>query len=136
MNRVSDVSTCSTKQESVASTKRISDDDSKCWIYASKKMIKIMFFLMIFWIFFLDYIGYPNRLQATSSLECVLDHKELHDFAVQIARGMKHLEGKGIIHRDLAARNILIDEQKQLKISDFGLSRSIIYVAQGMKKVW
>lgn len=36
---------------------------------------------------------------------------------------------------DLAARNILIDEQKQLKISDFGLSRSIIYVAQGMKKV-
>lgn len=82
----------------------------------------------------LDYIGYPSS-NATSSLECVLDHTELHNFAVQIARGMKHLEDRGIIHRDLAARNILIDEQKQLKISDFGLSRSIIYVAQGTKKV-
>lgn len=82
-----------------------------------------------------DYIGYPSP-QATLSLECILDHKELHSFAVQIARGMKHLEDRGIIHRDLAARNILIDEQKQLKISDFGLSRSIIYVTQGMKKVY
>lgn len=33
-----------------------------------------------------------------------------------------------IIYRDLAARNILIDENKTLKISDFGLSRPGIYV--------
>lgn len=79
-----------------------------------------------------DYTVFPNTV---ISLECVLDHKELHSFAVQIARGMKHLEEKGIIHRDLAARNILIDENRQLKISDFGLSRSIIYVTRRAKKV-
>lgn len=65
----------------------------------------------------------------------MLDHKELHSFAVQIARGMKHLEDRGIIHRDLAARNVLIDENKQLKISDFGLSRCTIYVTRRTKKV-
>lgn len=38
-------------------------------------------------------------------------------------------------HSDLAARNILIDEHKTLKISDFGLSRSGIYVNTRNKKV-
>lgn len=40
-----------------------------------------------------------------------------------------------IFDRDLAARNILIDEKKTLKISDFGLSRSGIYVNTRNKKV-
>lgn len=34
-----------------------------------------------------------------SSLEYVLDHKELHNFAIQIARGMRHLEERKITHR-------------------------------------
>lgn len=70
-----------------------------------------------------------------SSLEYVLDHKELHTFAIQIARGMRHLEDRQITHRDLAARNVLIDEHKTLKISDFGLSRTGIYVNTRNKKV-
>lgn len=72
---------------------------------------------------------------AYSTLEYVLDHKELHNFAIQIARGMRHLETRQITHRDLAARNILIDEHKTLKISDFGLSRTGIYVNTRNKKV-
>lgn len=70
-----------------------------------------------------------------STLEYVLDHNELENFAVQIARGMRHLETRQITHRDLAARNILIDEHKTLKISDFGLSRTGIYVNTRNKKV-
>lgn len=34
-----------------------------------------------------------------SNLEYVVDHKELHNFAMQIARGMKHLEDLQITHR-------------------------------------
>ncbi|CAO1321720.1 unnamed protein product [Diamesa serratosioi] len=76
-----------------------------------------------------------SAITNTSHLEYIVDHVELHNFAIQIARGMKHLEEKQITHRDLAARNILIDENKTLKISDFGLSRTGIYVNTKNKKV-
>ena len=38
---------------------------------------------------------------------------------------MEFLAGKGIYHGDLAARNILLTDQKDAKISDFGLSRRL-----------
>ncbi|ETN59928.1 hypothetical protein AND_008464 [Anopheles darlingi] len=79
--------------------------------------------------------GDGSSVRSRSSLEYVLDHKELHNFAKQIACGMEHLEDLGITHRDLAARNILIDERKTLKISDFGLSRTGIYINSVNKKV-
>lgn len=60
-----------------------------------------------------------------------LDNQEFLRFAVEIAKGMQHLEAKGITHRDLAARNILIDSNLTLKVSDFGLSRNGVYVIAG-----
>ena len=38
----------------------------------------------------------------------------------------EYLSSLGIIHRDLASRNILVGEGKQLKISDFGMARTIV----------
>ena len=35
----------------------------------------------------------------STNLEYVVDHKELHNFAIQIARGMKHLQDLQITHR-------------------------------------
>ncbi|CAZ39159.1 Ack-related non-receptor tyrosine kinase [Caenorhabditis elegans] len=49
----------------------------------------------------------------------------LCDYAEQIAMGMSYLELQRLIHRDLAARNVLVFSPKLVKISDFGLSRSL-----------
>ena len=40
----------------------------------------------------------------------------------QIAKGMEYLAKKRFLHKDLAARNILLGENFECKISDFGLA--------------
>ncbi|PRP89114.1 putative leucine-rich repeat receptor-like protein kinase [Planoprotostelium fungivorum] len=52
-----------------------------------------------------------------------LTDNDLVRWCFDIVKGMIYLQSKGIIHRDLAARNVLVDSSKQLKISDFGMSR-------------
>lgn len=44
--------------------------------------------------------------------------------SLQIARGIAYLHSQGIVHRDLKSPNILINNNWNVKITDFGLSRS------------
>ena len=41
------------------------------------------------------------------------------------ARGCLYLETLKVIHRDLAARNCLVSDKEEVKISDFGLAKSV-----------
>eukprot|EP01133_Synstelium_polycarpum_P011935 gene11935-13910_t len=43
--------------------------------------------------------------------------------AQQIAQGMNYLHLSGVIHRDIKSLNLLLDENMNVKICDFGLSR-------------
>jgi len=49
-----------------------------------------------------------------------LDILECKDICYQITQAIAHLHGRSIVHRDIKLENILIDENKKVKIIDFG----------------
>lgn len=61
-----------------------------------------------------DYISKNQRLKES----------EAAAFMLQILSGVQYLHGQRIMHRDLKPENLLLDENKQIKIADFGLSNT------------
>lgn len=53
----------------------------------------------------------------------LLDEEYCQFYLYQILRALKFIHSANIMHRDLKPRNILIDDNNDLKICDFGLSR-------------
>ena len=75
----------------------------------------------------LEDIYFVNELQGTD-LHRLLNSRPLEKqfiqyFTYQIMRGLKYIHSAGVIHRDLKPSNILINENCDLKICDFGLAR-------------
>jgi tetratricopeptide (TPR) repeat protein/tRNA A-37 threonylcarbamoyl transferase component Bud32 len=45
------------------------------------------------------------------------------NITLQIAQGLEHAHGRGLIHRDIKSANIMVDEAGRAYIMDFGLAR-------------
>ena len=53
----------------------------------------------------------------------VLNWKETLHFAMQIAKGLEHAHGRGIVHRDIKPHNVMVLKNGSVKVMDFGIAR-------------
>ena len=53
---------------------------------------------------------------------------EAIDWTIQLCEAVEHAHGRGVVHCDLKPANILIDGRGRIRVSDFGLARSIARV--------
>lgn len=100
---------------------------TKAWI----AFYSVCFFALILHIFllhFYDHIFLTNLsfLDADPIKQAQLNWARRFEIIEGIARGLLYLHRDSrlrVIHRDLKASNILLDENMNPKISDFGLAR-------------
>jgi eukaryotic-like serine/threonine-protein kinase len=45
------------------------------------------------------------------------------DLAIEILKALRYAHKRGIVHRDIKPQNVLIDEEGQAKVADFGIAR-------------
>ena len=55
----------------------------------------------------------------------ILTEWRIYNIAIQITRGVQHLHKNHIIHLDLKPANILLDNDLNIKIADFGLAKYV-----------
>lgn len=76
-----------------------------------------------------DYVFYAMEFVDGPSVEDELragrrfSWRETAELAAQIGRALRHAHDHGVIHRDLKPANLLMADEDQIKLSDFGIAR-------------
>ena len=89
-----------------------------------------------FYFIFMEYCSYGTLYNYISSAkEHVLDDKKIYDFIYQIALGLKAIHDMGYYHRDLRPENILLRNENEIAICDFGSATKEKYDSEKLKRL-
>jgi eukaryotic-like serine/threonine-protein kinase len=70
-----------------------------------------------------EYIDGPNLKDL--STQGPLDPAEAIRLALQVARALSFAHERGLVHRDVKPQNVLLNDDGQAKVTDFGIARSL-----------
>ncbi len=76
-----------------------------------------------------DQLYYSMEYVAGSSLEeqlargRVFTWREVAQIGIEVSRALRHAHDRGVIHRDIKPGNLLLTDEGQTKLSDFGIAR-------------
>lgn len=73
-----------------------------------------------------------NIFQTDTEPDIGMPAWEAQKYIRQLMSAVEYLHSKGVAHRDLKPENLLLDENDNLKVSDFGLAT--IYRLQGKER--
>ena len=71
----------------------------------------------------MEYGGNTDLKKYINEQEHLIEEKIIKDIIIQICLGLKEIHKNKLIHRDLTPDNIFMDNNKKIKIGDFGVSK-------------
>ena len=70
---------------------------------------------------FLEYVS-GGSVASILAKQGWISYDDSKYYIQQVVQGLEYLHGQGIVHRDIKGANILVNNDYQIKISDFGIS--------------
>lgn len=82
----------------------------------------------------MEYIG-GSTLKALIEKNGRIDETTAVRYAMQVCSALSAAHKKGIIHRDIKPHNILIDKEDNVKLTDFGIAKSLSSAEEQENKI-
>lgn len=73
-----------------------------------------------------EYLEHGSLFDHLHRMDTYLEDDLIFQMIISILRAMMYTHSKGVLHCDLKSSNILIDQNWNIKVADFGLSKKII----------